>query len=53
MPGEIKLTFGYAAIGKKSLGESVIDFALAGDLNSPSVIHLKIEIAFASDDDKI
>ena len=35
------------------LGESVVAFALAGDLSSPSVISLNIEIAFAADGDKI
>ena len=52
-PGEIQLTFGHAAVGKKSLGESVEDFALAGDLRSPSVIYFNIEIAFAADGEKI
>ena len=31
-PGEIQLTFGHAAVGKKSLGESVVAFALVGNL---------------------
>ena len=52
-PGQIQLTFGHAAVGNKSLGESVVAFAIAGDLISPSVISLKIEIAFAADGDKI
>ena len=52
-PGEIQLTFGHAAVGNKSLGESVVVFALAGDLSSPSVISFKIEIAFATYGDKI
>ena len=41
------------AIGNKSLGESVEAFSLAVDLSSPSVISLKIEIAFSIDSDKI
>ena len=41
-PGEIQLTFGHASVGNKSLGGSVVDFALAGDLISHSVISLKI-----------
>ena len=41
--------FGHAAVGNKSLGESVVDFTLAGDISSPSAIFLKIEIAFATD----
>ena len=36
-PGEIQLTFGHVAVGNKSLGESVVAFALVGDLSSPSV----------------
>ena len=52
-PGEIQLTFGHAVIGNKSLGEPVVAFALAGDLSSPSVISFNIEIAFATDGEKI
>ena len=52
-PGKIQSTFGHAAVGNKSLGESVVAFALAGDLRSPSLIHFTIEIAFATDGDKI
>ena len=52
-PGKIQLTFGHATVRNKSLGESVQDFALAGDLNSPSVISFNIEIAFAPDGEKI
>ena len=52
-PEEIQLPFGHAAVGKKSLGESVVAFALAGDLGSPSVISFNIEIAFATDREKI
>ena len=33
-PEEIQLTFGHAAVGNKSLGESVVACALAGDLSS-------------------
>ena len=50
-PGKIQLTFGHAAVGNKSLGESVVAFAIAGDLSSPSVISFKVEIAFAADSD--
>ena len=53
IPGEIQLTFGHAAVGNKSLGESVVDFPLAGDLSSPSVIFFKIETTFSADGDKI
>ena len=52
-PGKIQLTFGHAAVGNKSLGVSVVAFSLAGDIRSPSIISLKIEIAFAMDGDKI
>ena len=52
-PGNIQLTFGHTAVGNKSLGEFVVAFALSGDLNSPSVISFKIEIAFAADGNKI
>ena len=52
-PGKIQLTFGQAEVGNKSLGESVVAFALAGDLSSTSVISLNIEIAFAADGNKI
>ena len=48
-PGEIQLTFSHTIVGKKSLGESVVAFSLAGDLSSPSVILFNIEIAFAAD----
>ena len=50
--GKIQLTFGHLAVGNKSLEESVVAFALAGDISSPSVISLKIEIAFAADGNK-
>ena len=52
-PAEIQLTFGHAEVGNKSLGESIVDFSLAGDLSSPSVISFKIKIDFAADGDKI
>ena len=42
MLGKIQLTFGHAAVGNKSLGESSVAFSLAGNLRSPSVIYLKI-----------
>ena len=52
-PGEVQLTFGHSTIGNKSLGESLQDFALAGDLGSPSVISFNLEIAFAPEGEKI
>ena len=42
-----------AAVGNKSLGESVVAFSLAGNLSSTSVIYFKIKIAFSADSDKI
>ena len=53
MPGENQLTFIHMAVGNKSLVESVVTFALAGNLSSPSVISFTIKIAFAADGDKI
>ena len=52
-PGEIQFTFSHAAIGNKSLWESVVAFSLTGNLSSPFVISLKIKIAFYADGDKI
>ena len=52
-PGEIQLTFSQAAVGNKSLGESIVAFALADDPSSPSIILFNIEIAFATDSNKI
>ena len=37
-PGKVQLTFVHTVVGDKSLRESVVLFALAGDLISPSVI---------------
>ena len=51
--GKIQLTFGHADVENKYLGESVVDFALAGDRSSTSFISLNIDIAFAADGDKI
>ena len=52
-PGEIQLTFRHATVGNNSLGESVQDFALVGDLGSPSIISFNFEIAFSPDGEKI
>ena len=52
-PGKVHLRFIHTAVGNKSLLESVVDFTLAGDLRSLSVIYLKIDIAFASDGNDI
>ena len=53
IPGETQLTFGYAIVGKKSLGESVLAFALTGDLRSPTVVSIKVDIDFSVDVNKI
>ena len=53
IPGEIQLTFGHSTVGNKSLGETLKDFALAGDLASPSVISFNLEIAFVPEGEKI
>ena len=52
-PGEEQLTFGHANVGNKSLVEYIQAFALAGNLDSPSVISLNLEIAFATEGEKI
>ena len=52
-PGKIQLTPSHAAVGNKSLWESIVAFALAGDLISPPVVSLKIKITFAADGNKI
>ena len=52
-PDDIQLTFGRAAVGNKSLGESVVAFALRSDLCTPSVLLFNINIAFPSEGDKI
>ena len=51
-PGEVQLTFGHSMVGNKSLGESLQDSALAGNLGSPSVISFNLEIAFAPEEEK-
>ena len=53
MPGEIQLTFSHAAVGNKSLGESVVAFTLAGGLGSPSVIFFNLEIVLSTNGEKI
>ena len=52
-PREIQLTFGHADFVNKSLGESIVASPLAGDLGSPYVISFNLEIAFATDEEKI
>ena len=45
-PGKFRLTFGHATVGNKSLGGSVVDFVLAGDISSYSVVSFNIDVAF-------
>ena len=52
-PGEVQLTFVHATVGNMSFGGSVVAFALAGNLDLPSVVFIKMYIAFAADGDKI
>ena len=52
-PGKVQLTFSHSAVGNKSLGKSVVDFTLAGDISSPYFIYLKIDISFSADGNNI
>ena len=52
-PGEVQLTFGHATVGNKSLGESVVAFALAIYLSSPFVVSIKMDINFSADVENI
>ena len=52
-PGKVQLTFVQTTVGNKSLGGSVVAFSLAGNLDSPSVVSIKMDIDFAADGDKI
>ena len=45
-PGKVQLTFGHANVGEMSLGESVVAFALAGYLSSPSVVSPRLTSLF-------
>ena len=53
IPGEVQLTFTRETVGNKPLGESVVVFALAGNLDSSSVVSINTEINFASEGNKI
>ena len=35
IPGEVQLPFCHATVGNTYFGESVVDFALVGDIRSP------------------
>ena len=52
-PVEVQLTFVHTAVGNKSLGEYVLAFSLLGDIISPSVVYLNIDISFDADVNKI
>ena len=52
-PNEVQLTFTHVTVGNKSLGVSVVVFALAGNLDSTSIVSINMDIAFATDSNKI
>ena len=41
--------FMHATVGNKSIEESVVAFALAGNIDSPSVVSINMEIDFATE----
>ena len=45
IPGGVQLTSAHASVGKKSLGESVTEFSLAGSLNSSTLVLIDVDIA--------
>ena len=49
----IQVTFGHASIGNKSLGKPGISFDLVGSLESPTVVTIDTNHAFASSAQKI
>ena len=51
--GKIQLVFSHTTVGNKSPGEFAVAFALAGNLDSPSVFSIKMNITFSADGDKI
>ena len=53
MPEKVQLTSLHATVGNNSLGESGVAFSPEGDLISPYVVSIKIDITFAADGDKI
>ena len=52
-PGEFQLMFAHTSVGNKYLEESVVAFALMGNLDSPSVVSINMDINFSADGDKI
>ena len=52
-PGKVQITFVHETVGNKSLRESTVAFALAGNLDSPYFASINMEISFATDGDKI
>ena len=46
-PGEFQLMLAHATVGNKSLGESVVAFSLAVNLDSPSVVSINMYIDFS------
>ena len=53
MLGEIQFTFGHAYIDNKSIGETSATFALAGSLESMTVVSIDAKNAFSSSGKKI
>ena len=51
--GEVKLTLAHAYVGNKYLGGYITAFALAVSLESPALVLINAEIAFAISGDKI
>ena len=52
-PGEVQSTLYHVTVGNKYLGESVVVSNLAEDLDSPSVVSIKMEIAFSAEGENI
>ena len=52
-PFEFKLMFAHTSVGNKYHQESVVAFALMGNLDSPSVVFINMDINFSADGDKI
>ena len=52
-PGEVQLMFTHTTVGNKSLGESVVLFYLAGNIDSPSMVSINMDITFATEGNKI
>ena len=47
-PGDIQINFGHTSVGNNPPGETVTTFALAGSLESLTVVSMDFECAFTS-----